>query len=93
MKSILKAALVGTLAAAAVFFVPFLPFLLMFLLVFAFLSRRWWGWTRAPRFAAAHGWGRQHRWADQPAQPVSIDGRVWQRAAAHSSAAHDVQVG
>ena len=93
MKSILKAVLFGVLAAAAVFFVPFLPILLLFALLLALLTRRWWGWPRGPRFAGQHSWGHQGGWADQPVQPVSIDGRTWQRAATVSTVARDVQVG
>lgn len=93
VKSILKAVLFGALAAVAVFFVPFLPVLLMFALLFALLSRRWLGWPGGPRFAGPQRWGREGGWVRQPAHPVSIDGRTWQRAATAPTSARDVQVG
>lgn len=92
MKPILKAVLFGALAAAAVFFVPFPFYLLLVVLLFALLARRLFGWRHGPRFAGPRMWGRDGHWAVHPAQPVTVDGRVWQRAQA-ASAARDVQVG
>ncbi len=93
MKSILKAVLFGTLAATAVFFVPFPFYLLMFMLLFALLARRLFSWRRGPRFAGPHRWGRHDLWAEPSAQPVTIDGRFWQRGAQAATATRDVQVG
>lgn len=95
MKTVLTAALLGTVLAAAVFFAHALIPLLLVLLLFGLIRRAVFGprW-RYGGYGFGYGCGGPARhgppaWAQRT---PTVDGRDWQRPAGTDAAAHDVHV-
>lgn len=92
MKSLLKAALFGAIAALAVFFIPFVFPLLLLLLVIGLLRRAFFGRRFGPWNGGPNRWAAHAQWGAMAGQPVAIDGRQWQRVVPSGGPVRDVEV-